>query len=58
VKNENSVAVVYFEYLDEKQICFTADAFQTTIVDGSKGGLVSIYDYYLNEDPQDVNAGE
>jgi hypothetical protein len=46
LKKKDTVAVIYFEYLDSKVVCLNAEAYQTNIVNNPKGGVVTVYDYY------------
>jgi A-macroglobulin receptor binding domain len=48
MKNADTVVVLYFDYMDEREICMTLDASKTTNVSLTKPVFVKVYDYYDN----------
>lgn len=47
-EKRGTVVVIYFDYLDQKEICPTLDAFKTFKVTKHLPAPVVVYDYYDN----------
>lgn len=47
-KNGDTVVVIYFDYIGQKELCPTLDAFRTQKVANQKPAAVTLFDYYDN----------